>query len=486
MNEIEYTAIRQGIAALDASAAHTASGESRAKVEEIFAPEHHAGALDPNAIIVLGARGAGKSFWAGVLGGDKTREAAAEAYPNLGLSKLIVKFGFTGMSNDGSISRQTIDAQVPLGQEATLAPRLWRCVVLRSLISALKPNAKRAPISEMMQEYADPEVWENDCEDADQRVAQKGQKVLVIFDALDSIAMDWERLRALTDALLEVAWSTRGYRAIRLKLFLRPDQMHDLGLRFVELPKLMAGATNLNWSGVDLYGMLFARLGALEEPSTKRAFLNLLNAEEVKPPPKTLKRLRNWSLSHNSSVQRRVFRAMAGAYMGRSHKKGRTYDWPIRHLADGHGEVTPRSFLTLMMEAARFSQVSPDQVISAEGIRHGLREASKVRVNQLDLEFPWIKRVLAPLSGLQVPCAAYQISERWNETGTIPAIMKRATSGEFLPPFNPKSEGEEDVKLRATLVRIGVLMTRSDERFDMPDLFRVAARLLKKGGVTPS
>src|SRR5262249_16806504 len=162
--------------------------------------------------------------------------------------------------------------------------------------------------------------------------------------------------------------------------------------------------------------MLFARLGAIEEPSTRRPFLDLLSAENVTAPPKTLKRLRSWPLAHNSAVQRRVFRSMAGSYMGRSHKKGRTYDWPIKHLADGHGEVTPGSFLTLMMEAARFSQVPADQVISAEGIRHGLREASKVRVNQLDLEFRWIKRVLAPLSGLQVPCGASQISERWNET----------------------------------------------------------------------
>jgi hypothetical protein len=486
MNEVDASAIRRGLAALDTSAAHAASGESRAKVEEIFAPEQHAGALDPNAIIVLGARGAGKSFWAGVLGDDKTRKAAAEAYPNLGLDKLTVRFGFTGIANDGSVSRQTIDAQVPPGQENFLAPRLWRCVVLRALTSALRPSSKPQLISEMMLKYSDPELWENDCEAADRRVAAKGQKVLVIFDALDSIAMDWERLRALTDALLEVAWSTRGYRAIRLKLFLRPDQMRDLGLRFVELPKLISGATNLDWGGVDLYGMLFARLGAIDEATTKKAFLNLLNVEGVTPPPKTLKRLRSWPLSHSAAAQRRVFRSMAGSYMGPSHKKGRTYDWPIRHLADGHGEVTPRSFLTLMMEAARFSPAAADQVISAEGIRHGLREASKVRVNQLDLEFPWIKRVLAPLSGLQVPCSPSQISERWDETGTIAAVMRRANSGEFLPPFNPKTEGEEDVKLRATLVRIGVLMLRSDDRFDMPDLFRVAARLLKKGGVAPS
>jgi hypothetical protein len=482
---VDYRSIRRGLASLDASAAHSASGEARAKVEEIFAPEQHAGALDPNVIIVLGARGAGKSFWAGVLGNDDTREVAAEAYPNLGLDKIDVRFGFTGVANDGSISRATIDRQVPDGQERSIAPLLWRCVVLRALQSALKPNSTPPTIRTMMEKYSDPEEWEHDCEQADKILSRMRRKAVVVFDALDSIAMDWDRLRHLTDALLEVAWSTRGYRALRLKLFLRPDQMRDLGLRFVELPKLLAGATNLRWEGVDLYGMLFARLGAIQNDLVRDAFTRLLRSEGVPSSPKTLKRLRSWPLAHDRKVQRRVFRRLAGSYMGRGHKKGRTYDWPIRHLADGHGEVTPRSFLTLMIESGRHAPSPVDQVISAEGIRHGLREASKARVNQLDLEFPWIKRVLAPLSGLQVPCESHQITARWDETETIIAVMRRAGRGEFLPPFDPKGEGDPDEKLRATLLRIGVLMLRSDNRFDMPDLFRVAARLLKKGGVAP-
>jgi hypothetical protein len=40
-------------------------------------------------------------------------------------------------------------------------------------------------------------------------------------------------------------------------------------------------------------------------------------------------------------------------------------------------------------------------------------------------------------------------------------------------------------KLIGTFVRIGVLSIRKDMRYDMPDLFRVAAKLLKKSGVAP-
>jgi hypothetical protein len=337
-----------------------------------------------------------------------------------------------------------------------------------------------------MKEYADPEEWERDCAQLDKELAGRELQVLVIFDALDAIAIEWDRLRLLLDALLEVAWSSRGYRSLRPKLFLRPDQLRDLGLRFVELPKLVAGAAQLRWTPVDLYGMLFARLGSTAESNVRGEYEKLLLSEGVAPTPRELKKLRSWPLAYDPHAQARVFMRLAGAYMGRGPKKGRTYDWPPNHLADGHGEVTPRSFLTLAIEAARHAPAPVNQVISAEGIRHGPREASKVRVNQLELEFPWIKRVLAPLARLRVPCTIEAITSRWRETETVDAIMSRAKKQEFLPPFDPNTEGNQDERLIRTLARIGIIVVRSDNRFDMPDLFRVAARLLKKGGVAPT
>jgi hypothetical protein len=64
--------------------------------------------------------------------------------------------------------------------------------------------------------------------------------------------------------------------------------------------------------------------------------------------------------------------------------------------------------------------------------------------------------------------------------------MKRASTGEFLPPFDPGAEGSDEQKLINRLVKIGVLALRNDGRYDMPDLFRVAAQLLRKGGVAPT
>ena len=248
---------------------------------------------------------------------------------------------------------------------------------------------------------------------------------------------------------------------------------------------MLAGAATLRWTKTNLYGMLFARL-ALSGGATRLAVDDLLRSADLPPAPGDFQSLRRWSLSNSRAAQLRAFELLAGAYMGRSNKKGRTYDWPVNHLADGHSEVTPRSFLVLIGAAARFEPAPHSQVINAEGIKSGLKEASKVRLDQLATEYKWIKRVIAPLARLQVPCSEEMIVERWAETGTVRAVMEGAAARRFLPPIQSVEDGDLDRKLILKLLNMGVLSRRHDGRFDMPDLFRVAAKLLRKGGVTPA
>lgn len=474
--------LRESLASFDASVSHTVTGQDRPKVSEIYAPEHHAGALDPHEPIVLGARGSGKSFWAGVLGNKDTLEAASKEYPRLGLEKLEVQFGFIGQEGNGSVSREIIDSLVPEGMEKQRAPLLWRAVVMRAVQAALDPQEKLPRVKKLLEDYHDPEDWEEECQRLDGLLFQKKRTALILFDALDALAYEHDRLRDLLDALLRVTWSMRSYQAIRLKLFLRDDQISRLGLKFVELPKLIAGATRLNWHGIDLYGMLYARLASY---SNNQLPLDYLLKEADLPP--VFKALgRGKVLSVDKVAQAKLFTRLAGQYMGQGHKKGKTYDWPLNHLSDGLDEVTPRSFLALMIHAAKHLPPPENTVLSAEGIRHGLREASKIRVEQLALEFPWIRRVLAPLARLLAPCYADQIKNRWDETETQQAIRKLRDTQHFMLPFSSSDEDEAGNELLDTLKTIGVLKERDDGRYDMPDLFRVAARLLKKGGVSPA
>ena len=48
-----------------------------------------------------------------------------------------------------------------------------------------------------------------------------------------------------------------------------------------------------------------------------------------------------------------------------------------------------------------------------------------------------------------------------------------------------ESRGSDERALYEAMKNIGVMSRRRDGRLDMPDLFRVAANLLKKGGTTP-
>lgn len=482
MNTLDATKkIRDSLASFDASVSHSVSGQDRPKADEIYAPEHHAGALDPHVPIVLGARGSGKSFWAGVLGNKDTLVIAAKEYPRLGLEKLEVQFGFIGQEGGGAVSRETMDKMVPEGEENEKAPLFWRAVVMRGVQRALNPQESPSRIKDLIEKYSDPEDWEEECQKLDGLLFGKQRTALIIFDALDALAYEHDRLRKLLDAVFRVTWSMRSYQAIRLKLFLRDDQISRLGLRFVELPKLIAGATRLKWHGTDLYGMLYARLAT--DPNTQEALDRLLKECGLPPTAQSLGQGRMLFIDKTGQAQ--LFTRLAGQYMGRGHKKGKTYDWPLNHLSDGHDEVTPRSFLVLMIHAAKHLPPPENTVLSAEGIRNGLREASKIRVEQLALEFPWIRRVLAPLALLQVPCADERIKERWLETGTQQAIRKMRSQQGFMLPFASSDEDEAGDELLATLKMIGVLKERDDGRYDMPDLFRVAARLLKKGGVSP-
>ena len=178
---------------------------------------------------------------------------------------------------------------------------------------------------------------------------------------------------------------------------------------------------------------------------------------------------------------------LAGQYMAQGphgYKKGKTYDWPIKHLGDAHEEVTPRSFLGLMIGAAKRGAPPADRSLTADGIRHGLRNASKTRVDQLHLEFPWIKGVLAPLSGLLLPQDEEEVYRVWRVAKTVAHVVEDAKTHNYLPPFETP-ELENEAGLFESMRRIGVMSRRKDGRIDMPDLFRVAAKLLKKGATAP-
>lgn len=477
--------IRAAIAAIPGDLSNDAVGANVAELDEIYAPETHAAALDPHAPIVLGSRGSGKSFWASVLGRDQTRDAVASAYPRLALHKTLAQFGYTGLGGLDGIDADQINAAVPPEAGIEQAKVFWWASILSAAARASGQAASKP--YQFLAEAGDWQQREALLNAHEQQLREQGRVLLIIYDALDTVARTWPRRRLLTEALLEVIWALRAYRTLRPKLFIRPDQLDDDALRFVELPKLRTGAVRLEWSSIDLYGLFFARIALSAEAEGACAFERAIGHLGLRSADRQTILTRRWSLASETADQQKTMALLAGRYMGKGtygYKKGNTYSWPITHLADAHQEVTPRAFLGMMTAAATYGSPPEDRVITAEGIRHGLRAASRTRVDQLHQEFPWIKGVLAPLSGLLLPQPEQEVYRVWEQTGTLEALKADAQQSGYLPPF-AEADTASTRDLFMALERIGVMFRRRDDRLDMPDLFRVAARLLKKGGVAP-
>jgi hypothetical protein len=312
---------------------------------------------------------------------------------------------------------------------------------------------------------------------ADNYFSSQRLQFMLVFDALDRLASNWATIRPLTEGILRLTLSMSGYRALRAKVFMRTDQAKDDVLfRFPDASKMLATRVDLAWHATELYGLLFGILR--RSSSAGEAFA----------------RLAETALGHGTNVeniedpeqQMAVFRHLAGEYMGSDRRRGRTYTWLIDHLADAFHETTPRSFLITLQRAASTRNKPAATVIDHYGIREGVQQASEVRVNQLQEDYPWIRTVLEDLEGLEVPCPPNSFIDRWRNRKTVDSITSITTHNERPGPIELEQPGtDQAAALLEALKNIGVVEERSEHRINMPDIFRVAAKMKRRGGVRP-
>lgn len=110
--------------------------------------------------------------------------------------------------------------------------------------------------------------------------------------------------------------------------------------------------------------------------------------------------------------------------------------------------------------------------------------ASELRVQQLKKEYGWIDTVLDPLADQPVPCPTSSLYERWSDAATLASIAE--AGGKYLEPIEfSEDEGGQPSPILRPLLRIGVAERRADGRINSPDIYRVAAKMLRKGRVRP-
>jgi hypothetical protein len=481
--------IREALADLPAGAAWRPNTSPEPK--DVFAPRIHRNVLDLSRTLVVGNRGTGKTFWSHVLWAKKGRALVAEAYNLPELKRVEAVFGFQGsITNENAPSATVIAAALGKGVEPLI---FWQAVLLKAygpLATLGLPNDFVA----LSQWFSlNPEEGEKRIRAADEGLS--GKTLLVMFDALDTLAEDWVSIRHRTEGLLRLAVIAKGLRNTRIKIFMRPDQFEDTALfRFPDATKLRAERVNLEWRFLDLYALMFFHIwkdsggrDALKQLANFSGALFRVNGDQIQP-----------SLVLNESVQRVIFNRIAGEWMGGDRKRGATYSWLVQHLADAHGETTPRAFLTALRGAGQIMPIRPDTAIDYRGIIHGVGEASENRVDDLLQDYWWIDYVREPLIGLHTPIVKEALFEAWRSAGTAEQVHELAKSRGLLPVYlSLRSRIDElpreiaaniatdEDAILMSLRLISVCEIRSNGKVNFPDIFRVAFKMKRRGGIPP-
>ncbi len=457
-----------------------------------FTPTGHSRALHPDAMLVVGIRGAGKSFWWTVLQSEEHRRMVSHLMPKSGIGETTkVSAGFGEKPSPEDYPGK--DSLICLNQR--FDPRqVWRTIALRQVVrgaeTEISRNGNHLPL--MAANWSDAVEWtENNPEEverllyrADQNLEQAGDYHLILFDALDRTADDWPTMLKIIRGLLRVLLEFRSYGRIRPKAFVRPDHLEDTKTAdFPDASKVLSQKVELRWPRNELYGLLWQYLcnepdkgELLRDGCQKILGLTWHRYEDGNVWTVPLK------LRIEEEAQRKVFHAITGPWMGRDRRRGFPYTWLPNHLGDAGGQVSPRSFLAAIRYAAADTP-RPDYPFPLyyESIKRGVQEASRIRVQEMQEDYPWVDILMKPLSGLTVPCHFEEIAQRWDDKKILGRLKNDIANETVKLPPARLEEGHAGI--RHDLDAIGVFEFMTDGRVNMPDVYRVGYGLGRKGGV---
>jgi hypothetical protein len=468
LSPADFAALRHALAELP-RADHFAPNQP-INPEDVYAVPEHRAALDPDRALVVGNRGMGKSFWAHALAQEATRENAAKILSFKELARTTVHIGF----NAGDEGRFAPSAEV-IAQAKTRNPEMiWRAVLVRIAASLTKDDIPKRFVDLVEWVADDAERAAGVMTRADASLVAAGHKLLVVFDALDRLGDTWQTVQDLTRGLLKQTLKMKSYRAIRLKLFMRIDQFSDRSLfNFPDASKVQNNRVDLFWRDNDLYGLLLMRLSKSDAAKS---------LERLIPTKQALR-----EAFERPDRQKQVIDAIAGEFMGSNSKRGRVYTWLPLHLADALMHTSPRAFLTVWREAGRHAPAPKGRAVDHLGLLEGVRKASEDRLHELKEDYWWITAALAPLRDELVPMPLEELKELWRQHGTAKSIMRESSATKRLAPVQlvATDPRDQEAALVSALQAIGVLEIRSNQKINVPDIFRIEAQIKRKGGVKP-
>ena len=475
---------RQARAALARLPEATSHGEPPPP-EHVYVPPSHLKAMDPDSMLVTGMRGVGKTFWWSALQNPDVRRLVSQAGVRATLTpdtKVRTGFGITP-SPDNYPGKDELRRLLGAGVE----PRtIWRTVQLRQVAASDHPLLDSSSWTERtawVEEH--PGAVERLLYETDAEFHQNGVHFLLLFDALDRCSDDWSDMYRLIRGLMQHALDMRAYRRLRVKVFLRSDQVNEARMAdFPDASKVLSSAVELNWPRRHLYGLLWHYLANSENGEPLRSFL--IDAGDWRSVDIGSRRIFTVprELINDEDLQRERFHVIAGPWMGTDRRRGLPYTWIPNHLGDTKGKVSPRSFLAALRSAAESTaeqQPDHDHALHYTSIHGGIRHASSTRVSELREDYPWVHQVLDPLQGMTVPCKFINISRRWQTRNVLDQLKEQADQSEVKLPPRHLDRGAQGV--REDLESLRVFLRLRDGRVNIPDVFRVGYGLGRKGGV---
>lgn len=324
----------------------------------------------------------------------------------------------------------------------------------------------------------------------DRLVSEYGT-VIFGYDDLDRLTSDQGIASAapLVGALVSV-WVglVRRYRALRARIFLRPDLSGLVRTSTTDASKLEGYTARLQWSQEDVFRVLLRRLGKskdlrawLDEGETPIRFDWDKRLGWMPPYALLSTGQQMFSFVHQSkevtasvATQESLAGRLAGTMMGTGAKKGYTHTWILNHSRDGLGRSLPRVTLNLVRFAAEVAlERGPlgreDRILHPSELEAAQERTGQQRLDELEEAHPVVRR-LRRLRGTVVPIP---------EAETIANLGARSDEDGF---------GDDGWQVLQRLVDLGVVILRpppragGPQRVDVPDLFRKSLQIRRKGG----
>ena len=445
----------------------------------IYVPLSHIKALRLETSLVVGGRGVGKSFWTEVLHNEQLRDTLIGQIPELANTTVDV-----GFSAKECIEKYPTSKVLMSFLQSKYDPEtVWTAVLMRWLARIIEEPLPIKTWEDTVEwVLRNPEYEARLLQKVEDKFKKESRHGLIIFDSLDRTSNNWEAMNKISQGLLKVILRLKSTSTLYGKVFFREDQITNTVTNFPDASKLFTTRCDLTWQFHDLHGLLWQMLCNASDDSGVA-----LRGIYKKYDSRLTEREGAYHISNaamqTAEIQKDLFHTLTGPYMGKDKRRGAPYTWIVSHLADSKRQTSPRSFLAALGEAAEDSLERYEGYdaypLHYESIKRGVQKASTIRVKEISEDYPWVSQIFECLDRqINVPVETSLLTEKW-----ATAFPNGFTSPDRLPPQNGENGWRGIIQ---ELQRLGLceVMLR-DGRINMPDIYRIAFNIGRKGGVKP-